>query len=99
MTDFRLRPGALDSFMRTSEPRRRIGEIGLRVRDRARVNATPISHNADAIIAVPGEDAQGVFVDVGYDKTHPGFVLWWHEVGTRNHPARPHLRPALSPRS
>ncbi|MBP2323354.1 hypothetical protein JOF56_003739 [Kibdelosporangium banguiense] len=51
----------------------------------------------DAIIAVPGKDEDSAHVDVGYSKHHPGFYLWWWEVGTQNHPARPHLRPALRP--
>jgi hypothetical protein len=33
---------------------------------------------------------------VGYDKRNPGFVLWWHEVGTSKIPPSPHLRPAAA---
>lgn len=72
-----------------------IADLGEQVRDRARVNARGISDKTDAIVSVPGEDADGVYARIGYDKHHPGFVLWWHEVGTVNHPPRPHLRPAL----
>ena len=77
---------------------------GREVRDRARENARALGlagHRTqdpeNAIIAVPGRDAEGPYVDVGYDKTHPGFYLWWWEVGTKYNPARPHLRPAVRP--
>lgn len=73
---------------------------GDKVRDRARDNARDISADlADAIwTSEPQEDIiEGAYIDVGYKRNHPGFVLWWHEIGTIDFPARPHLRPALSP--
>lgn len=71
---------------------------GGEIRDRARRNAAPISQRlADSIETSDVErDAEGPYIDVGYDKTKPGWVLWFHEVGTSHHPARPHLRPALT---
>lgn len=70
------------------------GEI---IRDDARVNARSISRDTDAIVSTEVErDAEGSYVDVGYDKTNPGFVLWWHEIGTSKFPPRPHLRPAAA---
>jgi hypothetical protein len=74
---------------------RYIAKLGQDVRDRARLTAASISNKTDAIISVPGEDVTSVYADVGYDKHHPGFFLWWWEVGTVNHPPRPHLRPAF----
>lgn len=72
-----------------------------RVRDDARSNARGINAGQkgrdDAIRYELGDDAEGVYADVGYAKHHPGFVLWWAEVGTRNQPAQPHLRPAVKP--
>lgn len=71
------------------------------VRDAARENARGIKAGQagrDGAIAYElGEDSEGAYADVGYMKHHPGFVLWWAEVGTRNQPAQPHLRPAVKP--
>lgn len=98
MTSFRLDDAALAQLLAEGESHRYFAAIGREVRDRARVNARAISpKNADAIISVPGQDDQGIYVDVGYSKHHPGFYLWWWEFGTKNHAARPHLRPALRP--
>lgn len=72
-----------------------IATRGRDVRDRARQKASVISDKTDAIVSVPGEDVTSVYADIGYDKHHPGFFLWWWEVGTVNHRAIPHLRPAL----
>lgn len=88
---------ALAEFMLGDEAKRFVNSIGREVRDRARTNAAPISDKTDAIISVPGQDDEGLYVDVGYSTHHPGFYLWWWEVGTVNHPPRPHLRPAISP--
>lgn len=74
-----------------------LGDIGRRVRDEARRNAASITSKTSAIVTESGSDSVGPFVDVGYSRHHPGFFLWWHEVGTRRHGARPHLRPALRP--
>jgi hypothetical protein len=71
------------------------------VRDDARANARGIKAGQagrdGAIQYEVGEDGEGAYADVGYAKYHPGFVLWWAEVGTRNQPAQPHLRPAVKP--
>lgn len=80
-----------------------IQKVGNTVRDEARDNVVALPHLSGArsatpekaIIAVPGEDVTSVYVDVGYDKDHPGFYLWWAEVGTRYQPPTPHLRPAV----
>lgn len=97
--DFRMIPGALERLERSAETREVIEEAAKVVRDRARQNARPIAPDrVDGIVAESGQDEKGVYADVGYDKTHPGFVLWWHEVGTSQHPASPHLRPALNRR-
>lgn len=95
---------ALAALIRGEEMQRYMGRVGREVRDRARANAKSVvpptsgtGTPTDAIIAVTGTDDEGAYVDVGYSKHHPGFYLWWWEVGTVNHPARPHLRPAASP--
>ncbi|MDT8915759.1 hypothetical protein [Amycolatopsis sp. PS_44_ISF1] len=100
---FRLHAQALDELLRHTQTRQFLDAVGMEIRDRARANArsaVPSSTDGDAItaiVSVPGEDDEGVYVDVGYAKHHPGFYLWWWEVGTQNHAARPHLRPALQP--
>jgi hypothetical protein len=77
--------------------------VGNAVRDEARRNVDPSLEGkrapdaANAIVAIPGEDGTSPYVDVGYDKHHPGFYLWWHEVGTEDNAPRPHLRPAVRP--
>ena len=84
-----------------------------KIRDDARSNARSIGSGAvkrdssgkfvagsrltNAIQYEVGEDGEGAYADVGYAKHHPGFVLWFAEVGTRNQPAQPHLRPAVKP--
>jgi hypothetical protein len=66
------------------------------VRDDARKGARRISPSkADAIVSNVGVDSEGIYADVGYARHHPGFFLWWWEVGTRRHGAVPHLRPAI----
>jgi hypothetical protein len=72
-------------------------EAGEKVRDQARSNARIISRDTDAIVSTDvDKDTEGSYVDVGYEKTDPGFVLWWHEVGTSKIPPSPHLRPAAA---
>ena len=71
-------------------------QLGDDVAERAQANASWAGDRAEAITSVPADyDRDGPYVDVGYDKRHPGFVLWWSEVGTERFPPRPHLRPAL----
>lgn len=94
--DVTLSPAALQALLAGTGGRRVLGLVGSRVRDEARKSA-PFRKYAGAITTELGADSIGPFVDVGYAKSHPGFVLWWWEVGTRNHGARPHLRPALRP--
>lgn len=65
------------------------------MRDEARVNAEVISSKTDAIDIETGADSLGFYTDLGYRRRHPGFFLWWWEVGTRNHKASPHLRPTV----
>lgn len=67
------------------------------IRDRARATASTFSENSDAIETETGVDGDGAYADVGYLKNHPGFHLWWQEVGTVDQPPRPHLRAAVRP--
>ncbi len=76
--------------------------VGNAVRDEARDNVPAALKNdtpdpENAIVSQVGLDALGAYVDIGYDKEHPGFYLWWWEVGTKRHAPLPHLRPALRP--
>lgn len=94
--DFNRR--ALDELVRRGDVRDEVARVGLQVRNRARRNASGISRSlSEAIEVETGTDEKGAYADVGYLKSAPGFVLWWHEVGTVNYPATPHLRPALRP--
>lgn len=86
-----------DLIHRSTEGKALMGQVGRAVRDEARRNATAITSKTDAIISEVGNDSEGVYTDVGYAKHHPGFFLWWYEVGTRYDAPRPHLRPALRP--
>ena len=100
MALFDFRPQALDQMIGLSGV---MGRVGRAVRDEARRNVSPElkgnreAHPERAIVSVTGADTRGPYVDIGYDKKHPGFYLWWWEVGTQDHAAKPHLRPALRP--
>jgi hypothetical protein len=94
--EFEWAPDALDEIEAATEP---VVELAAnRVAQIAQDNAREISTRlSEAITATePDRDVEGVFADVGYDKSKPGFVLWWHEVGTSRYGASPHLRPAAS---
>jgi transcriptional regulator GlxA family with amidase domain len=94
--DFNLDLVALNRFVNTSAASAAIFQrVANDIRDEARVNAEPITSKTEAIESEMGTDALGIYADVGYRKRHPGFFLWWWEVGTRRHAARPHLRPTL----
>lgn len=97
----RLSRAALAQLAQGPEIGKALEAEGKRVRDTARVNARTISSRlSNAIESTPAEvDKDGIYVDVGYDKRKPGWVLWFHEVGTSRHRASPHLRPALKPGS
>lgn len=97
MIDVSLWSGALDELLLGHEGRDVLQSFARRVRDEARTNARAISNKTAAIATEDGTDSLGPYADVGYTKSHPGFFLWWWEVGTRNHPPIPHLRPALRP--
>jgi len=96
--DFRFNPGWRNGL--DSDVDDLLEEVGTRVRDNARSNARAIDEDDVEAIETSevGSDSEGEFIDVGYDRHHPGFVLWWHEVGTSKYPPRPHLRPAAAKR-
>lgn len=98
MADFNLDRRALAALVDGANGQRVLKQAADDIRDRARVNAAAIQpgHEA-AIVTEVGVDREGAFADVGYDKRHPGFVLWWAEVGTRTQSPQPHLRPAIRP--
>ena len=75
-----------------------IEDVAGKVAKQARGNASghyPGTSRTRGIEAESGRDSRGVYSDVGYTRTHPGFVLWWSEVGTQKMSPRPHLRAAL----
>ena len=96
--DVRINENALRRMLEGDDGRRYFKKAADSIRDRARANAAVIQPgHEDAIVSEVNVDSKGVYADIGYDKTNPGFVLWWAEVGTINQPAQPHLRPALKP--
>lgn len=99
MADFNLNRRALAALVNGPAGQRVLQEAADRIRDRARGNAAAIQPGHEtAIVTEVGVDDEGAFADVGYDKTNPGFSLWWAEVGTVNQAPQPHLRPAIRPR-
>lgn len=94
---FRFDRIALERMLRNSGFMKQVGDA---VRDEARDNVpASLKHDTSdpeqAIVSKVGLDTLGAYVDIGYDKEHPGFYLWWWEVGTKKHAPIPHLRPAL----
>lgn len=91
-------PGALAALAESPEVAAFIESAATKVRDQARNNAAaqyPGTSRTRGIAVESGRDAHGAYSDVGYTRTHPGFVLWWSEVGTQQMSPRPHLRAAL----
>lgn len=97
MTEIRFRRGAIESLMRDRKVARELEDTAEKVRDVARRGASRISATRPSAIVATDVlyEGSGPEVRVGYEKTHPGFVLFFHEVGTSDHPATPHLRPAI----
>ncbi len=98
MADYitRLDQAALRDYVNNSdESRRFFTRLGLDIRNEARQGARVISSKVDAIVSQVENDADGIYLDVGYKRHHPGFFLWFYEVGTVRDAPRPHLRPAL----
>ena len=96
--DIEWNAGALAALAESAEVAAFVESAAAKVRDQARVNAAahyPGTSRTRGIEAESGRDSQGVYSDVGYTRTHPGFVLWWSEVGTEQMSPRPHLRAAL----
>jgi hypothetical protein len=97
--NIRLDRRAFEDFVNNSdESRRFFNKLGRDIRDEARTGARVISSKVDAIVSQVENDADGIYLDVGYKRHHPGFFLWFYEVGTVRDAPRPHLRPALRPR-
>ena len=98
---FDLDRRALERMLNGPEGKAVLTKAATQVRDDARANARGITAGQNgrdqAIWYELGEDDEGAYADVGYNKHHPGFVLWWAEVGSKNQPAQPHLRPAVKP--
>ena len=98
MTRVDWRAGALDELASSPEMRSFLGDVADDIVDQARTNARafyPGTNRVRAIAKETGVDAESAYADVGYTPTHPGFVLWWSEVGTQHMSPRPHLRAAL----
>lgn len=89
---------ALDDLLEDGLAEEILDEAATTIRDRARRSAGVISTDrARGIVTETGRDPEGAYADVGYAKNHPGYVLFWHEVGTSQYAATPHLRAAVRP--
>lgn len=94
----RIDRAAFNGMVAGVDGRRVLKNAADKIRDRARTNAESIDPSAvGAIESIIASDAIGPYADVGYNKGHGGFTLWWAEVGTKNQPSQPHLRPAVVP--
>lgn len=93
------RPGALSELAHSPELGEFVHKAARAVAKEAKANVVghyPSTRRAKAIDTDSGMDAQSAYADVGYTASHPGFVLWWSEVGTQDMSPRPHLRAALN---
>lgn len=96
----RLNRAAIEDLARSGDARRLMDSAGAAVRDEARRTAAAVSGwRTSAIVHEVDQDADGVYANIGYDKSKPGFVLFFHEVGTSKHGPTPHLRPAIQRRN
>jgi len=96
---FRFNERSMRELETSAEVEDLIEEVAEIVADKAVSNARAAGLNGGALTSTPAsEDADGVYADVGYDRHHPDFVDWFHEVGTSKFPPSPHLRPAASRR-
>lgn len=92
-------PGALDEIAKSTEMAVFVTRAAEQVAIQARANVKahyPDTERTPGIDTDFGIDDVSAFADVGYARTHPGFVLWWSEVGTQQMSPRPHLRAALT---
>ena len=99
MTGIRWDRKAIESILHANETRRMVEKATTKVQTTTRENVQKIypgTTRTKGIGAESGEDSESVYGIVGYTKDHPGFVLWWTEVGTRKMRPRPHLRAALN---
>lgn len=93
-----LNQSAIAALGRSASMSALLDNVAERVATQARRNVTghfPGTARAEGIAVVSGVDQVSAHADVGYLRNHPGFVLWWSEVGTRKMSPRPHLRVAL----
>lgn len=97
--DVEWRRGALDEIGRSTEMAVFLTRVAENVAEQARRNARGHFPGTDRVQGIDtdfGVDEVSAYANVGYAKTHPGFVLWWSEVGTQKMSPRPHLRAALN---
>lgn len=97
-----LRPAAIQALASSPAVARAVEDAGDRVAQQARRNVVQayggkqsVQRYSGAIRTESGTDDGAAFTDVGYAKSHAGFVLWWSEVGTELMSAAPHLRLAV----
>lgn len=97
--DFDFRAAALDEIANSAAVKALVGKAAVGIRNDARDRVRGYygeTARANALEVEAGIDAEGIYADVGYLKRHPGFVLFFSEVGTVKMSPRPHLVPAMS---
>lgn len=98
MTRINWNEAALAELESSEAMQNMLHKAGNAVRDQARANVKsyyPSTRREKAIWTDSGVDAKSAYADVGYDRTQPGWVLFYSEVGTSLMSPRPHLRAAL----
>ena len=93
MTDVRLNAAAIRAWAGSAEAKAILDRAGGLIADDAKAAAPrKTGQGAESIRQEVGEDADGAFFRVSWDKDH--FYMFFHEVGTSKMSARPFLRPA-----
>lgn len=100
MTQVRLNPAAIAAWAGSTDAKRILERVGEQIAADARA-AAPRSGDpgssgamADSIRHEVGEDSDGAYVRVSWDRDH--FYGFFLEVGTSRMSARPFLRPAAT---
>lgn len=97
MTQIRLNLGAIEAWAGSSDAKRILDKLGEEIAaDAAATAPRATGEGAESITHEVGEDADGAYVRVSWDRDH--FYMFFHEVGTSRMSARPFLRPAAKKR-
>jgi HK97 gp10 family phage protein len=97
VTQIRLDSAAIARWAGSSDAKRILENLGEQIAQDAKAAAPrDTGAGAESIQHEVGEDADGAYVRVSWDRDH--FYMFFHEVGTSRKSARPFLRPAATKR-